>query len=69
MSLRMLGLDISPENIENSTNYIDQSDMAKYSSLPLWRDEYRNSKRTEMKDPFFRSAFDRSGQTKGSIID
>lgn len=67
-ALRTLGLEVSAENFETSTDFVDQLDISEVSSLPLWRDEYKNSQKVKRKDWYIKSVFDRNGLSKWTLI-
>ena len=66
-ALRTLWLEISAENFETSTDFVDQLDISEISSLPLWRDEYKNVQKVKRKDWYIKSVFDRNGLSKGTV--
>ena len=53
-------MEVAAENFETSTQFVDQTEISELSSLPLWRDEFRNTKNTKKKDGYLKSVFDRN---------
>lgn len=66
-ALRTLWLEVSAENFETSTDFVDQLDISEISSLPLWRDEYKNVQKVKRKDWYIKSVFDRNWLSKGTV--
>ena len=54
----------SPHNIETSTIFIDEKHISDWKTLPLWRDEYKNSKKCVIKNWLLKSIYDRAWVSK-----
>jgi DNA primase len=63
--MNFFGLENSGKIATDTTANAIQRYMAYYSSLPVWVDEYRNTRSVQIKDGFFRNCYNRQSAGKG----
>ena len=68
-AMEMLWLENVAGAAEQDNEFVDSFNMNKISSLPYWSDEYKNQKKTQEKQSFYKTIFDRNWVSKGNIWD
>lgn len=49
-ALSLFGVSSTPDNFENIGKFVDEKDLSMIRSMPVWKDEYKNTQRVRAKD-------------------
>ena len=66
-ALKILWINDSKWSAESDNVFVDEYHINKISSLPYWSDEFKNKKKTNEKESFYKTTFDRNWVSKGTI--